>query len=110
MTALLPSLLLTWLFEAGEEGDAGVDLPHDGLDLPHDLLVALLLDHPEAQSIGSISGYSFSSIRIEQNQNLIRAASGYSFSSTRIEQNQNLIRESGRRIYVHTPSRRPRRR
>jgi hypothetical protein len=90
MTALLPSLLLTWLFEAGEEGDAGVDLPHDGLDLPHDLLVALLLDHPEAQSIGSISGYSFSSIRIEQNQ--------------------NLIRESGRRIYVHTPSRRPRRR
>jgi hypothetical protein len=51
MTALLPSLLLTWLFEAGEEGDAGVDLAHDGLDLPHDLLVALLLDHPEARSI-----------------------------------------------------------
>jgi hypothetical protein len=64
----VPLLVLTWLFEAGEEGDAGVDLPHDGLDLPHDLLVALLLDHPEAPSMRSISGCSYSSIRIESNQ------------------------------------------
>lgn len=38
--------VLTWLVEAGEVGDAGRDLAHDGLDLPHDLLVALLLDRP----------------------------------------------------------------
>lgn len=37
-------MALTWLVEAGEVGDAGGDLAHDGLDLPHDLLVALLLD------------------------------------------------------------------
>ena len=39
--------VLTWLVEAGEVGDAGRDLAHDGLDLPHDLLVALLLDGPD---------------------------------------------------------------
>ena len=39
--------VLTWLVEAGEVGDAGRDLAHDGLDLPHDLLVALLLDRPD---------------------------------------------------------------
>jgi hypothetical protein len=41
--------VLTWLLEAGEVGDAGCDLAHDGLDLPHDLLVALLLDRPAAR-------------------------------------------------------------
>lgn len=42
--------VLTWLVEAGEVGDAGRDLAHDGLDLPHDLLVALLLDSPDETS------------------------------------------------------------
>ena len=44
----MSAAVLTWLLEAGEVGDAGRDLAHDGLDLPHDLLVALLLDRPVA--------------------------------------------------------------
>jgi len=43
----MPVAVLTWLVEAGEVGDAGGDLAHDGLNLPHDLLVALLLDSPD---------------------------------------------------------------
>lgn len=35
----------TFLLEEGEEGDAGGDLPHDGLDLHLDLLLRLL-HHP----------------------------------------------------------------
>lgn len=42
-------LVLTWLLEAREVGDAGRDLAHDGLYLPHDLLVTLLLDGPASR-------------------------------------------------------------
>lgn len=66
MAAWLCLSFLTWLVEAGEEGDAGVDLPHDGLDLPHDLLVALLLHHPDKQK-RHINRCFFSSIRTESN-------------------------------------------
>jgi hypothetical protein len=43
----MPVAVLTWLVEAGEVGDARVDLALDGPNLPHDLFVALLLDRPD---------------------------------------------------------------
>jgi hypothetical protein len=49
----MSAAFLTWLLKAGEVGDAGSDLAHDGLDLPHDLLVTLLLDRPAVRQQAS---------------------------------------------------------
>jgi hypothetical protein len=57
--------VLTWLVEAGEVGDAGRDLAHDGLDLPHDLLVALLLDCPDEHQKKTRSNHDWVQVTLD---------------------------------------------